>query len=757
MRVLIVVAGLLAAAGRVGMAQAGVADGAGGKLSAGFAALDKGKASGDLGELRDAELAFDDAVHDAPRSPAPLYGRALVKLALAAMDAQPKATAGQGAGESNYAAFVRDASLALKLDPGYPPLITLLTTILPAQGDREQPAAFVAALERAAGLPGARPDAHLVVGRAYRTAGDDARALSHFDAYLAQGGDPGVAGLERARALAGMGRLPEARAAYLAGIGRAGPAGRGLYREDLEWIAAPAELAAFDSAGAAGLVPWLERFWSTRDAAEVRTRGERLQEHLRRWAYAYHNFRIVHPENRTQFERVRVLDIGPCSDRGFKSLDDLTFLHPDRLDDLRRRERIVDHRAVIYLRHGEPWQRRRPPGLGVPVSELALGDASAGSSPVVNGAPATFQPTVLSEDERLDDIHGSAVWLYWFDGAPRVFFFAGSDALGRGRPTTLYAQPPLDPDLMWLLSSLDPAFERAAARLQMAQLVPARSVPSARCFSAVDDVIAHTRGDIQTAVTHDSYTLLFRRPLGAILQTFAMGRPSADAGRIVVTFAVDGAALAPSAHDAGRGYAYPLTFRVSAIDSATGAVFQTDTTRTFFAADSLTAGRFLSGLVEVPVPAGRYSVRVAVFQPERDAGTSVQRTLAALDDASPSMSDIVIGVDSGGIRWANRGDPVEINALGAYPRGGTAPIYYELFGLVPGHRYRTSISLRRYGRDKAAGPALVFIETADAASAHLRRSVGLDRLSHGQYVLSVTVKDAATGGEAMREQLLNVR
>jgi hypothetical protein len=147
---------------------------------------------------------------------------------------------------------------------------------------------------------------------------------------------------------------------------------------------------------------------------------------------------------------------------------------------------------------------------------------------------------------------------------------------------------------------------------------------------------------------------------------------------------------------------------------------------------------------------------VAVFQPGGAAGTSVQRTLAAIEDGSPSLSDIVMGAETGGVRWSNRGDPVEINALGAYSRGGTAPVYYEMFGLVPGHEYRTTIALRKYGKAKASGTGLVFAETADREAVHVRRSVSLARLDHGQYVLSVTVRDVVTGREATREQLLNV-
>jgi hypothetical protein len=50
----------------------------------------------------------------------------------------------------------------------------------------------------------------------------------------------------------------------------------------------------------------------------------------------------------------------------------------------------------------------------------------------------------------------------------------------------------------------------------------------------------------------------------------------------------------------------------------------------------------------------------------------------------------------------------------------------------------------------------LFSEMADARTSHVRRSVSLGHLDRGQYLLSVSVRDAATGREATREQLLNV-
>ena len=79
-----------------------------------------------------------------------------------------------------------------------------------------------------------------------------------------------------------------------------------------------------------------------------------------------------------------------------------------------------------------------------------------------------------------------------------------------------------------------------------------------------------------------------------------------------------------------------------------------------------------------------------------------------------------------------------------------------LFGLVPGHEYRTTIELRKYREARKTGAGLVFAETADAPTAHVRRSVSLSHLDRGQYMLSVTVRDSVTGREATREQLINI-
>jgi hypothetical protein len=702
-----------------------------------------------------AQLQFAAVAGDEPSWPYPWFGRALVELALAATNLPPKGGAGQQPGESNYAAFTRDAATTLNRDPAFPPLIALLVTILPPQGDREQPAAFVMALERASALPGAAPATHLVIGRAYRTAGDDAKAITHFAAYLATGGDSSVGLLEQARAQAGVG-LPDARHSYLEGAAHLSGEGRQLYRDDLGWIASPAELATYDSLPLASVRGWIEKFWAARNAEELRPAGERLQEHLRRWAFAFHHFRIVAPERRTQFEQVRVYDLGMCSDSREKSLDDYTFLRPDRLDDYRRKERIVDHRAPIYIRHGEPWQRRTPAGIGSAFGDVAAGDAAAGASGAQGDGLAPFNPSVLGERERMDDIRGSEAWLYWFDGAPRVFFFAGGDELGRGRPTTLYAIPPADPDLLSGLADLDPSFRRVAAMLQRQQIMRSRAAPP-RCAQAYRDMIAHTRGDVRSAITHDSYTLLFRKQLETLIQTFAMGGPSRGAGRIVLTFAADGSRLTPTPRpDHQPGVAYPLTVRVSAADSAGDTVYTADTTRIFVADDSLRAGQYLTGLIELPVAAGRYRVRAAVLQQAESAGTSVQRVLTTPGDEAPSMSDIVIEAERGGVPWENQGDPVHINSLGAFARDATAPIYYELSQLIPGHRYRTTIALRKANERKTRGVSLIFDEIAAAASAHVRRNVGLTGLRSGQYTLSVTLRDSTTGREATRDQLLNV-
>ena len=707
--------------------------------------------------LDDALMEFDWAVTLEPSWPWPRLGRAMAKLELSDGDFTEKFVAGLPWGVNYYQGFVADMVAAFARDPGFDAGVRYLVSELPAQGDRTQPRAFVRALTVAARDSSAPPDLRLVLGRAYRTEGQLEAALAEFAAYLRTGGDSGLALIERARTLADGGRLKDAAGTYLRGAVLGDRVARSVYRRDLAWIAGDAELAAYDALPADSLGPWITRFWERRDAESVRPRGERLQDHLRRWAYAHRHFRVRSPERKTDFRRVTLADIAPCMPGGAKSPDDLTFQDPARLDDARRRERLLDHRGVIYIRHGEPARIINRLNFLPPMDQrTARRDVAAEGGSDADGSPAAFDP-VAPPAGRMQEDFGAEVWQYWFGGESRILYFSGSDALGPG-PTSLYPYVPFTASLLYQVAAIDSRYRAVAdAAEREADGRRSRHAPPLACMKAVQQVRRDSRRAMLESVESDSHTLLFGAPLDARILTFAVGDAAAGRGRVLVTFAAPGRRLVAYPRPDGEpGVLYPVTVRVTAVDSAGRVAFNADSTRTFFTSDTLRGNAHLTGVIGIPLPAGRVNVRVAVFQPEGRAGAVIERRGVRLAAAGLALTDIVTGAERGGVAWTSAGDAVEINALDEYDAGSTAPIYYEVYGLEPGRTYRTTVTVQR--GTEAAGRAvrLVFDERATAPSARMRRDVGLGQLARGQYRLTVTVEDPATGRSVTRERMINL-
>ncbi len=730
------------------------------QLRRGFLALAAGRLSGERSDLDDALIHFDWATEQRPDWPYPWFGRGLAKLALSEGGFIPKEMAGQALGMNFYQGSIADVARAFAADSVFQAGVAYLAEILPAQGDRTQPAGYVKALAVAARDSAADPRIRLVLARAYRTNGLFDASLAELDAYRRGDGDPALALIERARTLAGAGRLAEAAEAWLAGAALAGEDTRGTYRRDLAWIATERELAEWDSLPDGARRGWLERFWGLREAEALRGPGERLREHLRRWAYAHRHFRVMAPERKTDFKRVQVIDLGPCTRSGEKSLDDLTFEDPARLDDLRRKERLLDHRGVIYIRHGEPARRLRTlpaqpgsfapaPMPGAPRERAPIAAPAAGSlDPYTPQGPADGQSQVSGQS--------SEIWQYWFGGESRLLYFSGSVTLGTFAPTTLYSYIPLNPGLLYAAAQLDGRYRRIAFARELELSGMPRAVP-VQCMATTQKLQKDTRTAMAASVELDSYTLLFAEPLDPVVQVAAVGSPADGSSRMLVVFAVPAARLVPEPEDGAPGVTYRLGLRISAVDRSSGEHHVIDTVRTFAAADTLRAPAHLAGFMELAVDAGRHDVRVAVFRPGMTRGSTVMRAGVQVGPrAGLSLSDIVLGAESGGLQWDNRGDPVRLNPLDAYGTGGAAPLHYEMHGLVPGRTYRTTISLSRAGQRPDRGVRLLFTETADASSMPIRRTMGLEDLRRGQYRLVVTVEESGTGASATRERVVSV-
>jgi tetratricopeptide (TPR) repeat protein len=746
-------------------------------LRAGFGALREAELAGGRGPLDAAVLAFEEAIRRERDWPYAWFGLGLAKLELHRGGYVAKASTFHVVGLSNYAAFTQSMERTLARDSLFPPLLRLLSELLPAQGDREQPDAYLRALERALTWDAGDPRPALVLARAARTAGRHGSALALVERYAALGGDAGVAALERARLLHALGRPEAAARSYLGGLRRLSPDARTLYRRDLAWIATEAELAAFDGLAPDSVPDWVGRFWSRRDAESLHEPGARLVEHLRRWNHVHGHFRVVDPERRTMYERVRMSIAGACA-LPARTLDQLDYVDNSRIRDDRWRERLVDHRAVVYMRHGEPARRIGTTTDRDRAALLALGDPAEPIDP--NGGQADEDDAEGAQDAirsspsartggsalaevaleplepmmGIDDQPPSESWLYWFAGEPRIFHFRGSGALGQG-PTTLDAQLPGDEEILRSLAVLD----RRYAKLANIVAIGSRPYGMAMgCHPVTKEIERDNYGDLRAVVTTDSWTPIHPGPLEPIVQTFAVGRPDRGTGRLLVVYAARGDRLRPDPTRAPDGrLTYTLLVRATAIDSATGAVRRLDTTRTVAVADTLRDGQHLTGVVELSLPAGRWSVRALVEQPGGAGSAFELPAPARLAARTLALSDLVLGREGSGLAWAGPDGPVPLNPLNAFPLGGAVELYYELYGLVPGREYRTTVEVRKASaKDARGGVRLAFSDAAVDESARVRRTIGLKQLKRGRYRLVVTVQESGGGPAVVRERMINV-
>lgn len=747
------------------------------ELRRGLIELRRGELTDDRGSFDDALMHLSEAAFREENWPWVWYAMAITKAAMTRREFTPKPNAHQPIGMSYYTGFERAIARSLQLDRRFKPAVDFVIAALIEEGQREQPDELLAPLHLIANDSAPDPRVLLILARAARTAHQPDSALAFFRRYQAGGGDPGTAALELARALRAVDRTEQAVAEYWAGLARPTERGRAMYRADFAWIASPRELAQFDSLPNDSLTAWAHRFWTLRDAESLREPGARLPEHLRRWNYVFAHFRVENPERKTQFARVSWPPIGPCIDPGENNFDDFEYDDPARTDDLRREERLLDQRAILYMRHGEPDVRFRtlattdslvilPPDTGSlsPSSSdedaAASGAASSGNDDDLAGqVTRAFQPapgSVIS----CGGITPLEYWIYWFAGRTRIYQFGPNEALGCQAPTTVSAEPVESYSVLRSLARYDARYIKVAHRVLLSQGANIGSAVPLQCAPPLRAIRRDRQQDLAVSVQTDSYTLLFDHLAPAIVQTFAVGRPEQGDSRLLVEFAVAGDSLSPTAPpDGGRGVAYQLRFRITAVDTVQGIVRRLDTTRTYVTRDTLGAGTTLNGYLELPVPAGHYVVRAAIFQPDR--GVSVERPAMAFTPAAGALalSDLVLGRRGSGLTWPNgRGDRVPLNPLNVFRPGGELQLYYELGGLNPGGQYRTTVGLRREkDKDEHRGLKLVFTETATARDESFQRSIDLSRLKPGRYELMVTIDEVGSDRTITRERTVVIQ
>ena len=138
-----------------------------------------------------------------------------------------------------------------------------------------------------------------------------------------------------------------------------------------------------------------------------------------------------------------------------------------------------------------------------------------------------------------------------------------------------------------------------------------------------------------------------------------------------------------------------------------------------------------------------------------------QIAVGTLDGVRFAASDLVLGRQGSGLAWTTGSDTVPLNPLGRFAEGGSAELYYEVYGLPTGAPYHTIVRLEREGRRSllhrlfGGGQAPVLFEfdaPADGPVTRVRRALDLRDASKGSYVLAVEIRDPATATSLVRRR-----
>jgi GWxTD domain-containing protein len=390
-----------------------------------------------------------------------------------------------------------------------------------------------------------------------------------------------------------------------------------------------------------------------------------------------------------------------------------------RVDAYRSGNTEMDDRGVIYVRHGEPAQRLRPFIFGAMPNES---------------------------------------WRYVrAEGDLLLHFSGGYDGHGGG---DLY-------DYRLVQSVLD---LRGAADAPRDQLILSRQTLSpmysrmlnwGRFGAAIarDQERSIGFASIATGTTTDTYELQFARRLGVVADLIAVGR---RAGGSLAHFVFGIAAKGTSPDPADGGTIYPVRVRLVGFDARDRAVGRLDTTVVIDLPTPLRKGEYLVGRAELTLPPGRWTYRASLQQGD-SAGVVLPRRpvyVAASNGTSLSLSDLAFGSRGRAVSWiTDAADTVLLAPSELFRKGADIELYYEASGATPRERYRHEITVLHPGVRKSDRQrplvALSFEEETPTTVIRSRRTVKLDRLKRGSYLVEVKIT-GPDGDSRVRQRLVTL-
>jgi Tetratricopeptide repeat len=680
---------------------------------------------GDLGghkHYADAASEFQWVADLQPKWPYGWFGLGLAELGVG--DAELSLLRGlqSALGKDALTRSANDFAKSAEVDPSFVRgLVELSNTALRQRVNLRMDVAL-AALRRSARTAAARnPDVQLVRARIEREVGSPDSAQAAVDSLVAHHPDDPAALLEQARVRFRIGRR-DGGAPWYAGLADADPAAAALYRSDLRFVLPDTTLAAFDAAPGAARADVMRRFWDLRDRDELHTPGDRLMEHYRRLDVARHNYRLA-----------------------------TIHRHYDIIERYRPPVAEFDDRGVVYIRQGVPDARASLEQPGIPVNESWAYHRS--------GAPDLLFHFVAREgigDFRLIE---SVLDIVGYANAVRLENsgnIQGTDAPlirrgGRGAPISADSAAKLGQRLS------DAALSQTTAAILRSRLqvnpIYQRMLSSGRSGAAGLWTEERSIGNrsIRIGTTTDSWERRYAVDLPAQVQILAAALDSLRPV-IHVAYAVPSDAV-PAATHGETGITPHL--RVSVLDLAGSVVAVIDTSTGAVVAVPIGTRMYLLGIVSLPVPSGRFTVRVGL----EIANAGVVSGRDTVDVPSPSgpvlgLSDLALGAATVPLWWtADDGDTVRVNPVAVFHAGEPIALAFELDGMTPDSSYKVELVVRKPGGSSPfrwvaklfGGGRDPFKATTTQRATNRRilvsREITLQKPDLGGYVLEVSVSE----------------
>lgn len=254
---------------------------------------------------------------------------------------------------------------------------------------------------------------------------------------------------------------------------------------------------------------------------------------------------------------------------------------------------------------------------------------------------------------------------------------------------------------------------------------------------------------IAIGTTTDSHELRFRRRLRVFADLIAVGQ----GGRGGLAHFVFGVSARSAAWRRNGDYVeYPVRVRLVALDRHDRAVATLDTALSVRLGKPLGNSEHIVGRVEVQLPSGRWTYRAALQQGDSAGIVLPRNTVLVAHDGGHalSLSDIALGSPGRAVAWLNDvGDRVLLAPASLFRERSEVQVYYEVRGATSDQNYRHAITIFREsgGQVQHSRPlvALSFDEAAVGSVIRSRRTVQLEGLRKGSYI--VEVKITGPGGE----------